>query len=53
MKKQMKKTLLWLILSVSAWTHATTLDAKLSFSQDHKPTLQETQAAHMAADILA
>ena len=53
MKDQMKKTLLWLFLSVSVWTQAAALQAETNVTQPLKPTLQETQAAHMAADILA
>lgn len=53
MKDQMKKTLLWLLLSLSVWTHAAVLHADTSVTQTLTPTLQEAQAAHMAADILA
>ena len=53
MKKSIKNTLLWLMLSLSVWAHAATIDAAERIPQDLKPTLQETQAAHMAADILA
>ncbi|QCB48451.1 carboxy terminal-processing peptidase [Hydrogenophaga sp. PAMC20947] len=53
MKKSIRKTLLWLILSLPVWAHAAAVDAEESFVQDLKPTVQETQAAHMAADILA
>lgn len=49
----MKKTLVWLLLSLSVWTQAATFEAQVRFPPDIKPTLQETQAAHMAADILA
>ena len=53
MKKSIQNGLLWLILSLSVWAQAATLDAAESISLDLKPTLQETLAAHMAADILA
>ncbi len=49
----MKKTLIWILLGMSVWTQAATFEAQVRFPTDLKPTLQETQAAHMAADILA
>ena len=52
----MKKTLLWLLLSLSVWAHAATAtvtDGEKRFLQDLTPTAQETTAAHMAADILS
>ncbi len=52
-KKHMKKTLLWLVLSLSVWTHAATLDVEERFLQDLNPTAQETAAGHMAADIIS
>lgn len=53
LKESMKKVLLWLILSVSVWTHAAILDAQEGFPLALEPTLHGTKAAHMAADILA
>ena len=49
----MKKILSWLFLSLSVWTQAATLEAQDGFLQNLRPTWQEIQAAHMAADILA
>ena len=49
----MKKTLLWLILSLSFWAQAATIDAEQNVPEALKPTWQEVKAAHMAADILS
>lgn len=53
MNEPMKKTLLVLLLSLSAWAQAATFDSPASYPQALAPTSQEVKAAHLAADILS
>ncbi len=53
MNETMKKILLVLVLSLSAWAQAAAVDSAVDAYPELKPTKQEVRAAHMAADILS
>jgi carboxyl-terminal processing protease len=49
----LKKTLLWLILSLSTWAQAVAINSAANFPPDLTPAWQEVKTAHMVADILS
>jgi carboxyl-terminal processing protease len=49
----MRKTLLWLVLVLSTAAHGASYEAGKPYRSELKPTVQEQQAAHLAAEVLA